>query len=206
MSGPRHLWSGDWEQDSSARAAELAAQRARAAEPDAPESPEIEPAATPRSQPTKTLRDRLTALRASLAATRRRHARQLRLGLLIAVLALVGAGAAYAVANTVTGGSNSQQQASSGPGNTWLGVEMVSSPSGGVMVARVAPKSPAEAAGIKPGDVITQIDTQPIVTPAIVAATLDGLQPGDHVDIQVQRGSGSYTAHVTLASPPKASR
>ena len=68
------------------------------------------------------------------------------------------------------------------------------------MVANVAPKSPAEAAGIKPGDVITQIDTEPIVAPAIATAAIDGLQPGDQVDIQLQRGSGTYTAHVTLAN------
>ena len=156
-----------------------------------------------RQQPLKakgpTLRERLLAFR-------RRHARQLRLGLLVGVLVLIGAGAAYAVTNAVTGGTNSHHQANAnGPQNAWLGIEMVSSPSGGVMVARVDPKSPAQAAGIKPGDVITQIDTQPIVTPAIAAAAISGLEPGDHADIQVQRGAGSYTAHVTLARPPKTS-
>jgi S1-C subfamily serine protease len=137
---------------------------------------------------------------------RRRHARPLRVALIVGALILATAGAALAVSNAVTGGHKSQQQASvSGPQTAWLGVEMVSSPSGGVMVARVSPKSPAQAAGIKPGDVITQIDTEPIVTPAIAAAAIDGLQAGDHVDIQVQRGASSYTAHVTLASPPKKS-
>lgn len=204
MNGPRHLWSGDWEDESSARAAELARQRANAAQ-DTPESPETD---TPehRPDPTRTLRDRIAALRTSLANTRSRHARGLRLALLVGVLALVTAGAAVAVGNAVTGGeSGHQQAAASGPKNAWLGIEMVSSPSGGVMVARVAPKSPAQEAGIKPGDVITQIDTEPIVTPAIASAAIGGLQPGDHVDIQVQRGASSYTAHVTLAHPPKTS-
>jgi membrane-associated protease RseP (regulator of RpoE activity) len=194
MNGPRHLWSGDWEDESSARAAELAAQRGRVPEDDPPE-PE-----TPAPKPSKpTLPERIVAFR-------RRHARQLRLALIVGVLTLIGAGAAYAVSNTVTGGNNSHHQtAANGSQNAWLGIEMVSSPSGGVMVARVDPKSPAQAAGIKPGDVITQIDTEPIVTPAIAAAAISGLQPGDHADIQVQRGASSYTAHVTLARPPKTS-
>jgi membrane-associated protease RseP (regulator of RpoE activity) len=197
MNGPRHLWSGEWEDESSARAAELAAQRGRAPAEE-PEEPET-PAATPKAK-RPTLRERLVAFR-------RRHARQLRLGLLVGLLVLIGAGAAYAVGNAVTGGNNSHHQAANanGPQNAWLGIEMISSPSGGVMVARVDPKSPAQAAGIKPGDVITQIDTQPIVTPAIAAAAISGLEPGDHADIQVQRGAGSYTAHVTLARPPKTS-
>jgi S1-C subfamily serine protease len=137
---------------------------------------------------------------------RRRHARPLRIAVIVGALVLATAGAALAVSDAFKGGTKSHQQASlSSPQNAWLGVEMVSSPSGGVMVARVAPKSPAEAAGIKPGDVITQIDTEPIVTPAIAAAAIDGLQAGDHVDIQLQRGASTYTAHVTLASPPKKS-
>lgn len=192
MNGPRHLWSGDWEDESSARAAELAAQRRRAPEDDPPE-PQA-PAPKPHRP---TLRERIVAFR-------RRHARQLRLALVVGVLVLVGAGAAYAVSNT--GGNNSHHQAAgNGPQNAWLGIEMVSSPSGGVMVARVDPKSPAQKAGIKPGDVITQIDTEPIVTPAIAAAAISGLEPGDHADIQVQRGASSYTAHVTLARAPKTS-
>ena len=50
---------------------------------------------------------------------------------------------------------------------------------------------------------ITQIDTQPIAAPAIAAAAIDGLEPGDHVAIQLQRGASAYTAHVTLATQPK---
>jgi membrane-associated protease RseP (regulator of RpoE activity) len=192
MSGPRHLWSGDWEDESSARAAELAARRAHA--PHEEPEPEPTPAREPRRR--RTLRERL-------AAFRRRHARRLRVALLVGILTLLGVGAAYAVASAFTGGTSSRHlAAASGPETPWLGVEMATSPTGGVMVAKVAPKSPAEAAGIKPGDVITQIDTEPIVAPAIATAAIDGLQPGDQVDIQLQRGAGTYTAHVTLANRP----
>jgi membrane-associated protease RseP (regulator of RpoE activity) len=201
MNGPRHLWAGDWEDESSARAAELAAQRARGARAPDPspedDAPEREPPKTPRRP---TLRERV-------ANFRRRHARRLRLALLVGILTLCGAGAAYAVTTQFTGGTSSHEQAAaSGSQHPWLGVEMVSSPSGGVLVAKVIPGSPAQAAGIRPGDVITQMDTEPIAAPAIAAAAIDGLQPGDHVDIQLQRGSGSLTAHVTLATQPKTYR
>jgi membrane-associated protease RseP (regulator of RpoE activity) len=203
MSGPRHLWSGDWEDESSARAAELAAQRAHAPEDDAP-GPEPIQTLRPRR---RTLRDRLAALRARVANFRRRHARKLRLALLVGILTLCGAGAAYAVSTQFHSGANSHQQAGiPGPQNAWLGVEMVNSANGGVLVAKVIPGSPAAAAGIKPGDVITQIDTEPIAAPAIAAAAIDGLQPGDQVDIQLQRGANAYTAHVTLATQPKTVR
>jgi membrane-associated protease RseP (regulator of RpoE activity) len=191
MSGPRHLWSGDWEQDSAARAADLAAQRGRAP---AETEPEPEPAAVPKAQ-RPTLKQRLTAFR-------RRHGRRLRLALIVGVLALLGVGAVIAVADTISGGSNNHQPAAKSPGHAYLGVEMISDPSGGVVVSRVIPGSPAQAAGIRPGDEITQIDTQPIAVPAIAHATIDGLRPGDRVEIQMQRGQTTFTVHVTLAKQP----
>ena len=72
----------------------------------------------------------------------------------------------------------------------------------GALVSSVVPGSPAAAAGIRPGDLITQLDTEPIVAPAVFVSALSGLQPGDRVDIQVQRGSSQFTAHVKLASRP----
>lgn len=203
MSGPRHLWSGDWEDESSRRAAELAAQRGRARQ-DAPEPDPPDPEPTPAK--TRTLRDRVAAFRARLGATRRRHARQVRLALLVGIVMLVGAGAAYAVTTAFTGGTSSHDRAAaSGPQNPWLGVEMLNSPTGGVLISKVIPGSPAQTAGIKPGDVITQIDTEPIAAPAIATAAIDGLEPGDQVAIQLQRGASAYTAHVTLATQPKTS-
>ena len=209
MSGPQHLWSGDWEQDSAARAEELAAQRGRAPEIDAQEP---EPAAAP---PTTRqhrsilaqFREHAARLRNGLATAGRRHARPLRLALLVGILTLCGVGAAYAVSSAVNGGSNSHQEAAqSRSHDPWLGVEMINAPSGGVLISKVIPGSPAQAAGVKPGDVITQIDTEPIAAPAIATAAIDGLQPGDQVAIQLQRGASNFTAHVTLATQPKTYR
>ena len=189
MRAPRHLWSGDWRDESSALTEELAARRAEGGA-----TSEAEPAiaSPPGDKPRP---------RRPLARLPRVDPRRLRTALLAALLILLVAGGAYAVASSVTGRSPNAPAAAAGS-VAWLGVDMSSSPIGGVVVVGVAPHSPAQAAGIQPGDVITQIDTEPIAAPSIVEAAISGLQPGDQVEIQLQRGSTTYTTHATLAARP----
>ena len=187
MSAPRHLWSGDWRDESSAMSEELAARRRRVEPPAEPE-PKAPP---PRRR--RSLRDRLRALRPGPRGRRR-----LRVALLAALITLLLAGGAIAVGSAMSG-SPSHAPASAGNGaRAWLGIDMASTPLGGVLVAGVAPRSPAQAAGIRPGDVITQIDTQPMAAPSIVEAAIAGMQPGDHVEIQLQRGTSTVTVEATL--------
>ncbi|MCB1372414.1 MAG: PDZ domain-containing protein, partial [Rhodobacteraceae bacterium] len=47
-------------------------------------------------------------------------------------------------------------------------------PGAGVGVARVTPGSPAARLGLRPGDVITSIDSRPVRDPEEVAAALSG--------------------------------
>jgi S1-C subfamily serine protease len=91
--------------------------------------------------------------------------------------------------------------ASNGP-TPWLGVQLANAPIRGALVASVVRGSPAAAAGIRPGDVITQLDTQPIVAPAIFVSAISGLQPGNRVAIQLQRGASQYTVHAQLGGRP----
>src|ERR1700733_14365698 len=135
MSGPRHLWSGDWQLESSARRDELAAGRGRAAEPTEPERP----APAPRP-PRRKLRERLRSFGA-------RHRRQIRIGFAAAALTLLIAGAAIAVTSAV-GGSGGQPPAAAAGSRAWLGIDVTTSPYGGVMVVDVFPGSPAQAAGM----------------------------------------------------------
>jgi predicted metalloprotease with PDZ domain len=131
---------------------------------------------------------------------RRNRRRPLRIAALIAAVALVVAGGAYAVSSTLSG-SGGQQAAAAGS-QPWLGVQVANSSAIGVIVVRVTPGSPAAPAGLKTGDVITQLDTEPIVAPAILTAAINGMQPGDPVTIQFQRGATTYTVHLTLAGRP----
>jgi serine protease Do len=121
---------------------------------------------------------------------------------LAGVLLLLGVAAAYAATSGSTGTRTPEPAAVTSTSPAWLGVETTNAPVRGAVVAKVVPGSPAAAAGIKPGDVITQLDTEPIETPAILVSAIAGMQPGDTVDIQVQRGASEQTVHVALTSAP----
>jgi S1-C subfamily serine protease len=124
-----------------------------------------------------------------------------------AVGALLVAGLAFAITALLgSGASTSSSAPGSSPATTArlasLGVQIESLNFGGVVIATVAPGSPAEAAGLDPGDVITQIDNRAINTASDVTAVLHRLHPGDQVEIQVSRGSATYTTQATLAARP----
>jgi hypothetical protein len=207
MTAPRHLWSGDWQDESSAHGEELAARRARAGQP-----AEAEPApASPRSAPSAA--DRLRGwLRAARQRLRRRPrrprrrtagTRRARAAVLVGLMVLVIGGAAYAATSAIVGTGASNQTAASGY-QPWLGVDMYNSPFGGPIVVAVVPGSPAQAGGVQPGDVISQVDGQPVATVSGFASALAGKHAGDQVVLELERGSVTYVAHVTLATRPVA--
>lgn len=80
----------------------------------------------------------------------------------------------------------------------WLGVsvEPAGAPQGAgrsrsLRVAAVAPASPAEKAGLRPGDIITHIDGDPVMDGRLTMHRIAMLRPGDTVGISVQRGQQS---------------
>jgi S1-C subfamily serine protease len=75
----------------------------------------------------------------------------------------------------------------------------------GVVVTNVAPGSPADAAGLEPGDVITQIDSRAVNSPNDINSALAGMHAGQQVEIQYQRGPFADSAQVTLAARPSGS-
>lgn len=191
MSGPQHLWSGDWESESSARRDELASGRNRPQPPPEPERP-----ATPRRPRRPTLRHRL---RTALTARRR----ELRVAGLVAVLILLFAGAAFAVTSALGGGSsNTNSSAAASGSQAWLGIDVSTSASGGVTVVNVIPGSPAYWAGMEAGDVITRINGKPVYKASDVNSAVDGKHPGDHIQIQFQGSGTVYTKHISLVTPP----
>lgn len=71
----------------------------------------------------------------------------------------------------------------------------------GALVIQVSPGSPAQAAGIAPGDVIVAIGGVPIATADSVAGALRGHRAGDRVTVQWVTASGqSQHATAQLAS------
>lgn len=197
MNAPRHLWFGDWEDESSAHAEDLAARRGRVEVPTEPEPPPPPPA--PRE---KLLRRAIRWLRERLRSLPRPGRRRARLVLLATFVILLAATAAYAVVSDSSSTKKHPQPAVGTGAQAWLGIKLANAGVRGALVSSVVPGSPAAAAGIRPGDLITELDTEPIVAPAVFVSAISGLQPGDKVDIQLERGASHYSTQVTLTSSP----
>lgn len=141
------------------------------------------------------------AVKARLAAI---SPRQVGLTLLATV-----AGAAVALgAAALAGGSGSSSASTgattSGPPAAWLGVQTTTSTTAvpGATVELVEPGGPAEHAGVLPGDVITQVNGQPITSSSDLAQALAGLQPGQQVQLEINRLGQTIVIDTTLGSRP----
>ena len=68
----------------------------------------------------------------------------------------------------------------------------------GALIINVASGGPADKAGIKVGDIITAFDGGKVTNVTDLLAALRKKDPGQQVDVTVQRGQQSQTVHVTL--------
>jgi serine protease Do len=75
-------------------------------------------------------------------------------------------------------------------------------PSEGAVVDQVASGSPAAKAALRPGDVITRIDAQPIRTASDVVAYVSSRRIGDRVTVAYLRGGKGGSAAVVLGELP----
>jgi S1-C subfamily serine protease len=89
-------------------------------------------------------------------------------------------------------------------GRAYLGVRIATIVGGpGVVVEGVEKGGPAAKAGIKPGDVILEVNGQPTPNADALAAVLATVKPGAKVKVKVGRADGSTaTLDVTLAEAP----
>jgi S1-C subfamily serine protease len=74
--------------------------------------------------------------------------------------------------------------------------------SNGAVVSGVLPGSPAEAAGIARGDVVTSIDNQPVDSPNTLTNLLTQFHPGDRVTVGVLSPEGQQSVTVQLVKGP----
>jgi S1-C subfamily serine protease len=204
MSGPKHLWSGDWE-DESARAA---AQR-RPALPEAPEpappAPEPELAAPANRTPPIRFAGVIVALvlvvgvvlAATLGGSSKKHNHT---GTSTVAATPTGTGP--------NGGAGIQTNPPiqttpiiNLPSADWLGMQIVTSSTGAV-ISNVQLGSPGDEDGFEPGDGINTIDGRQIDSVTQIRSATAKLKLGSQLRVQVERGSTPITLVLTMRKRP----
>ena len=70
----------------------------------------------------------------------------------------------------------------------------------GAIVDQVTPGTPAAEAGLRPGDVITKLNGQPVKDAGDLTRRIGSFKPGDKVELNYLRDGADKTASITLAS------
>jgi peroxiredoxin len=101
-------------------------------------------------------------------------------------------------------GSPDADDAPPGEGRGWLGVELepAAPDEGGVRIARIVPKSPAEKAGLAAGDLIQRLDSESVAAPADVVGIVSRRRAGTRVGVAFKRQHADRLAMVTLETYP----
>ena len=92
-----------------------------------------------------------------------------------------------------------------GPAPTaFLGVSTTETEDGsaGALVVSLVPGGPAERAGINVGDLVVTFDGKPVSGADTLSGLVQGRQPGDTVQVVVERNGSSRTVSVTLGTKP----
>jgi membrane-associated protease RseP (regulator of RpoE activity) len=84
----------------------------------------------------------------------------------------------------------------------WLGVFLNDNQENerGAIVAQVYPSGPAARAGLQSGDVIQQVNGQPVATSADLIATIEEMQPGAKAELSVLRNNEPTQIIASLGS------
>ncbi len=90
-------------------------------------------------------------------------------------------------------------------GRGWLGVELEATGprEPGVRIRAVVPTSPADAAGVRPGDVVLTIEGELVTVPDEVITAIGRRRPGERVGLVVRRGHSDRLLSATLKGKPE---
>ena len=94
----------------------------------------------------------------------------------------------------------------SAPAAGYLGVALDDPPDGsrGALIVEIVPGSPADAAGLRPGDVVTSLGGKEVDGAAEAAGQVRDHRPGEEIEIDYQRDGRSGTTRATLVPRPSA--
>ncbi len=73
----------------------------------------------------------------------------------------------------------------------------------GALIAGVLRGGPADKAGVKPGDVVVEIDGKPVADPAAMLNVVAALAPGAAAKVKVKRQGSSVDTSITVGRRPK---
>jgi Do/DeqQ family serine protease len=99
----------------------------------------------------------------------------------------------------------------------WIGVELQEitpelaesfklGTTNGVLVAGVQRGSPADQAGIKPGDIVVSVDGKPVMDPDSMRNIVVALAPGKQTTLGLKRGQNDINLKITVGKRPAARR
>ena len=99
----------------------------------------------------------------------------------------------------------------------WIGVELQEitpelaesfklSSTAGVLVAGVQRGSPADHAGMKPGDIVVAVDGKPVPDPDTMRNLIVALAPGQRTTLSLKRGDKKLELHLKVGKRPIAPR
>jgi S1-C subfamily serine protease len=73
---------------------------------------------------------------------------------------------------------------------------------GGVAVVNILVNSPAFAAGLRPGDVVTELGNEPVRSAQDLVSRLAALSPGVEVELQGRHGRQPYKINLKVQERP----
>jgi S1-C subfamily serine protease len=113
-------------------------------------------------------------------------------------------GVGFAVPSNLVAAELEQLEAGETVEHAYLGVATSSSGEAvvGAEVAEVVGGSPAAEAGLEQGDVITELDGEPIDDTEDLVAAIAAHEPGEEVGMKVERGSKSLSVKARLGTQP----
>jgi len=111
-------------------------------------------------------------------------------------------GIGFAIPSNTVKSVVDQLRATGKVSHAYLGVQTGDANGAGAQVGAVTPGGPADAAGIQPGDVITELGGKSVDDSSALTALVDERKPGDSVQVNVTRRGQERTLTVKLGERP----